>query len=139
CVQASLRQGEVRGTAVNFKHNGVSYHTVAFFGIPFAEHMGGPRRFKKPNVTLGWKGVFDATYKRPPCPQRNTAGPKGFFIDSSNATEDCLHLNVWVPANCVTGTERYPVMFWVYGGSFTTGGNSYDFYDGRFISGFGKL
>ncbi|CAN7988010.1 unnamed protein product, partial [Ixodes hexagonus] len=139
CLQVRLSDGEVLGTAVNFEHDGVPYHTVAFLGVPFAEDTGGANRFKKPRATQGWKGVFDATYKRLPCPQRNTAGPKGFFVDSSNATEDCLHLNVWVPADCVTGTERYPVVLWAYGGGFTTGGNSFEFYDGRFISGFGKL
>uniref|UniRef100_A0A4D5S262 Carboxylic ester hydrolase n=1 Tax=Ixodes scapularis TaxID=6945 RepID=A0A4D5S262_IXOSC len=139
CLQVALSLGEVQGTAVNFEHNGVSYQTAAFLGIPFAEDTGYENRFKKPTATSGWNGVFNATYKRSPCIQRNTTGPNGFFVDASNATEDCLHLNIWVPTGCVDGSQRYPVIFWAYGGTFNTGGNSFDFYDGRFISGFGKM
>ncbi|KAG0427544.1 hypothetical protein HPB47_025402 [Ixodes persulcatus] len=124
---------------MSFEHNGVFFQTVAFLGIPFAEKTADANRFKKPTDSQGWKGIFNATYKRPPCVQRNTTGPKGFFVDASNATEDCLHLNVWVPTGCVDGNQRHPVIFWAYGGTFNTGGNSFDFYDGRFISGFGNL
>ncbi|CAN7980428.1 unnamed protein product, partial [Ixodes pacificus] len=139
CLQVALSQGEVLGTAMSFEHNGVFYQTVAFLGIPFAEQTADANRFKPPTNSHGWKGIFKATYKRPPCVQRNITGPKGFFVDTSNATEDCLHLNVWVPTGCVDGNRRHPVIFWAYGGTFNTGGNSFDFYDGRFISGFGNL
>ncbi|XP_037576830.1 acetylcholinesterase-1 [Dermacentor silvarum] len=65
--------------------------------------------------------------------------PKNYVIDASNTTEDCLHINVWVPGRCVNHTRRRAVVFWLFGGSFVSGGNSYDFYDGRFLAGLGGV
>ena len=41
-------------------------------------------------------------------------------------SEDCLTLNVWTPGP----DGRRPVMVWIHGGAFTTGGSSQPVYDG---------
>jgi para-nitrobenzyl esterase len=42
--------------------------------------------------------------------------------------EDCLTLNVWCPAR--PAAEPRPVMVWIYGGAFVTGGSALATYDG---------
>ncbi|EEC11005.1 acetylcholinesterase, putative, partial [Ixodes scapularis] len=111
----------------------------AFLGVPFAENTGGEKRFRKPEAKKRWQAVFNAMYKRSPCCQELTSGKELFMASLSDTTEDCLHLNIWVPTDCMEGIQRYPVVFWVYGGGFEYGGNNYDVYDGRYISGFGNL
>jgi para-nitrobenzyl esterase len=41
--------------------------------------------------------------------------------------EDCLYLNIWVPE---TDTTKRPVMVWIHGGAFVSGGGSLPLYDG---------
>ncbi|XP_077562640.1 acetylcholinesterase-1-like [Haemaphysalis longicornis] len=60
-------------------------------------------------------------------------------IDNTNTTEDCLHLNVWTPIQKHPQDPKKTVMVYFYGGSFAHGGNSYFFYDGRYISGMGDV
>ncbi|EEC20283.1 acetylcholinesterase, putative [Ixodes scapularis] len=139
CFQVSLVTGQVMGLPVNFQHAGHTYHTTAFLGIPFADNTGGTRRFKKPNIYHGWEGVFNATYTRKPCCQRIMKGQEKYISALANNTEDCLHLNIWVPTDCMQRIQKIPVMFWVYGGGFVFGGNNIDVYDGRYIAGFGNL
>src|ERR1700735_4796035 len=47
-------------------------------------------------------------------------------------SEDCLTLNVWAPAKVKPGT--LPVMVWIYGGGFVTGGTSEARQDGQFLA-----
>ncbi|CAN7981454.1 unnamed protein product, partial [Ixodes pacificus] len=131
--------GDVIGTAVNFQYAGITHHTMAFLGIPFAENTGGEKRFRKPEASKGWQAAFNATHKRSTCCQEITSGNERIISSFANTTEDCLHLNIWVPTDCMEGIQTYPVVFWVYGGGFEYGGNNYDVYDGRYISGFGKV
>ncbi|KAL3207314.1 hypothetical protein MRX96_039722 [Rhipicephalus microplus] len=60
-------------------------------------------------------------------------------IDNANTTEDCLHLNIWAPIQQHPTEPKKAVMVYFYGGSFTHGGNSYFFYDGRYISSIGDV
>jgi para-nitrobenzyl esterase len=49
------------------------------------------------------------------------------------ASEDCLTLNVWVPAKASKHT-RFPVMVWIYGGGLVAGGTSESRQDGQFLA-----
>ncbi|KAH6940889.1 hypothetical protein HPB50_009349 [Hyalomma asiaticum] len=143
CLIASTPLGYAKGRLIQFKINGTSYSSVAFYGIPFGAPPVGDRRFAEPRCAQPWRGLFDGTYKRPPCAQTDTILTKNYSISGANTTEDCLHINVWVPGKCVTPLlspkNRRAVVFWLYGGSFVSGGNSYDFYDGRYVAGLGDV
>ena len=85
----------------------VGLSDTAFLGIPFAT----AKRFEKPVPVPPWTSPLRATLFGPSCPQ----GP------TPNGSEDCLNLNVWLPAN--NGT-RVAVMVWIYGGGFNEGSDA---------------
>jgi para-nitrobenzyl esterase len=43
--------------------------------------------------------------------------------------EDCLYLNVWTGAR--SAAEKRPVLVWIYGGGFVSGGSAVPIYDGE--------
>lgn len=110
----------------------------AFLGIPYGQTTEGNNRFRKPRPVEAWSHVLDATRKKPPCVQESYIS-KAMVIDNANTTEDCLHLNIWTPIQNHSKQALKTVMLYFYGGSFMHGGNSYFFYDGRYIAGFGDV
>jgi len=52
-----------------------------------------------------------------------------FLIRKEPISEDCLYLNVWTGAN--TPTDKRPVLIWIYGGGFGSGGTNVPIYDGE--------
>jgi para-nitrobenzyl esterase len=61
-----------------------------YFGIPFAAPPVGSLRWRAPQPAAPWTGVRDATVYPPICAQ--------LWGDEPNGQEDCLFLNVFVPA-----------------------------------------
>jgi len=45
------------------------------------------------------------------------------YFSTANMSEDCLTINIVRPAG-LNSTARLPVLVWIYGGSFLTGGSS---------------
>ncbi|KAL3191760.1 hypothetical protein MRX96_059496 [Rhipicephalus microplus] len=146
----SGRFGAVRGQRLVVKDQGRELTVDAFLGLPFAKLPGGQLRFNPPqplDSPLGKDGgqkPLDSNHKRPPCPQHDFYLGRD-VVSTSNASEDCLHLNIWAPpSNCTTGIEpgpcdRWPVLFFLYGAAFQNGGNSFDLYDGRYLAALGNL
>jgi para-nitrobenzyl esterase len=52
-----------------------------------------------------------------------------FLIPEEPISEDCLTLNVWTGAKSVN--EKRPVLVWIYGGGFMSGGSAVPIYDGE--------
>ncbi len=84
-----------------------------FLGIPYAAPPVGDLRWKPPQPVARWHGLRDATEFANHCPQPAT--PFGL----PSATEDCLYLNVYTPAEH-RGWHKghgHPVMVWIHGGA----------------------
>ena len=54
---------------------------------------------------------------------------EAWLIQPSPISEDCLYLNVWTGAK--SSKERKPVIVWIYGGGFQSGGGNVPLYDGE--------
>ncbi|KAG9872476.1 acetylcholinesterase, partial [Aureobasidium melanogenum] len=111
-----------------------------FFGIPFAQPPTGALRFEPPQPlpVSASKKTINNTELPPSCMQYlNTVSP-GVYVDQilefglqgKNGTgaisEDCLTLSVWAPTSnssqSCQSNELLPVLIWIYGGGFVTGG-----------------
>ncbi len=99
---------------------------LSFKGIPFAAPPVGPLRWRPPQPAQSWAGVRKADNYGPDCmqvPFPSDAAPLGV-----KPAEDCLYVNVWLPAKPPHG--KLPVFVWIYGGGFVNGGSSPAVYDG---------
>ncbi|WP_439408690.1 carboxylesterase/lipase family protein [Bradyrhizobium sp. DASA03076] len=94
-------------------------HVRAFKGVPFAM----ARRFAKATPPLAWTEPCRCTDYGPYAPQPG-------HLDQPE--ESCLSLNIWTPV----GADRpLPVLFFIHGGAFVTGGGAD--YDGTFLAAHG--
>ncbi|KAG0368095.1 Alpha/Beta hydrolase protein [Gamsiella multidivaricata] len=84
-----------------------------FQGIRYAKAPVGSLRFAAPvPITTSWISAVDATAPGNKCPQLG---------DVPGGNEDCLFLNVFTPKLNADKKSLLPVMFYLHGGSFTTG------------------
>jgi para-nitrobenzyl esterase len=97
-----------------------------FLGVPYAAPPAGPRRWARPLPPAPWADVRPADTFGPAAPQLPSPAPALPAFRPPAIAEDCLTLNVWTPE--LTGGR--PVMVWIHGGAFTTGGSSQPVYDG---------
>lgn len=99
---------------------------VELRGIRYAEPPVGQRRFRPPVRTGSWEGIYDATSWGCRSVQSPTPAVLG-GEEPGEIGEDCLVLNVTVPATVAEGDLRpRPVLCWIHGGAFTIGsGNDY--------------
>jgi para-nitrobenzyl esterase len=104
-----------------------------FKGIPFAAPPVGKLRWKAPRPVIPWKGV-KVCDRFGPSPMQKEPVPFSMWsaewlIPKEPISEDCLYLNVWTGATDLR--EKRPVLVWIYGGGFTSGGSAVPIYDGE--------
>lgn len=98
-------------------------------GIPYA--VAG--RYQKPVelTALGSKAPYIATKHSPACPQSFSPVLKEVLgmdmLDELKMDENCQYLSITMPLN--ESTTPKPVMVWIHGGSYLTGGGDMAAYD----------
>ncbi|SFB71277.1 carboxylesterase/lipase family protein [Butyrivibrio sp. YAB3001] len=134
----TVKQGKVTGV-YNTDHS-----VKVYAGIPYAKPPVGELRFKEPMEPDSWDGIRACDKFGPMAMQ--TRGSvlydslshilgwhdyKVKFGDEyvEEVSEDCLYLNIFSPEK--KSEELLPVIFYIHGGSLTTGQSSYSEYRGE--------
>lgn len=119
--QVTIKSGLLRGAAN-------SDGSVRMFkSIPFAAPPAGDLRWRAPQPAAKWAGARDASKFGPACLQTNVFGD--IYFRDAQPSEDCLNLDIWIPAKAEG--KRIPVFLWFYGGGLVAGSSSEPRYDGE--------
>jgi para-nitrobenzyl esterase len=112
-----------------------------FRGIPYAAGCGGLHRFLAPRRVPGWRGVRDALAHGDRCPQQVERIPQtpvfAWYGEETGFNEDCCVLNVFTPS--LHTSARRPVMFYIHGGGYASGGSGSPCLDGSRLAAFGDV
>jgi carboxylesterase type B len=140
------------------------YIVYEFLSVPFAQAPLNEKRFQFPFKldTLLTNDLYDATKFKDSCVQElDTTFPGFSGSEMWNApggiSEDCLYMNIWVPVKKdqdqllkTESSKSYPeyisngfslnsedkaTLFWIYGGSFSSGSVNLNVYDGNLLAG----
>uniref|UniRef100_T1J8Q3 Carboxylic ester hydrolase n=1 Tax=Strigamia maritima TaxID=126957 RepID=T1J8Q3_STRMM len=135
-LQVATTSGAVRG----MRRHVLGEELHVFLGIPFGKPPVGEYRFRRPEPIPPWEGIYEATRLPNSCMQDKNEYFPGFrgeemWNPNTNLSEDCLYLNVWVPAR-VRRQRDTPasVMIWIYGGSYMSGTSTLQLYDGSILA-----
>jgi para-nitrobenzyl esterase len=104
-------------------------------GIPFAAPPAGALRWREPQPPAHWAGVRKPFTDAPSCVQPAPVIRLPWtaeYLQPGAMSEDCLYLNVWVPAR-TDGAPR-AVLVWIYGGGFVTGSIRVPLQDGAALA-----
>lgn len=98
-VEVNTNQGRILGFESIFLHRRVR----SFLSVPFAEPPVGDLRFKPPRPKRSWNETLKADIMSPACAQgRDTYNETFWGSEMWNANtpiqEDCLYMNIWLPA-----------------------------------------
>ena len=118
------------GKVAGFKEGNIN----VFKGIPFAAPPVGDLRWKAPQKVQAWSGIKDCVqFAASPIqgePIPFMCWSEEFLIPKKPIDEDCLYLNIWSKATPV----KKPVLVYIYGGGFRSGGAGCAIYDGKEIA-----
>jgi para-nitrobenzyl esterase len=108
---------------------------LVFKGIPYAAPPVGPLRWRPPQPPRAWSGVRSGATFSKSCVQelrRSLLPWTEEYMLRNDVDEDCLALNIWVPASAVGNPrERLPVFVYLHGGAFSSGSGEVLVYDGE--------
>ncbi|MGI5340903.1 carboxylesterase/lipase family protein [Streptomyces sp. CA-181903] len=124
--EARTAYGVVRGV----RQGAVS----AFLGVPYGAPPVGPARFAPPAPVSPWRGTRDAAAPGPVAPQppsrlERVMGVAPFAHVKQD--EDCLTVDIWTPG---ADAAARPVLVFLHGGGFTSGGGGLRWYSGRALA-----
>lgn len=112
---------------------------MEYRGVPYAKPPIGKLRWKAPQETDCWEGVYHAVDFRNKCVQKRHQAPpydRDFYGNPDferPMSEDCLYLHIWTPKAGTekAAAEKLPVALWFHGGAFMGGYGSELEFDGK--------
>lgn len=121
--------GEITGTMADDE-------SVAIYkGIPYAAAPVGDLRWQAPQAVTAWDGVKECTDWGASAIQPTQAPfrmwSEEFIIEDTGYSEDSLSLNIWAKTD---GDSDKPVLVYIHGGGFSSGGSSCEVYDGEYMA-----
>lgn len=124
-VNAVCEQGPLMGT--------VNEGVMIFLDIPYAETGG---RFADAKPPRKWSKIRDCSRPGPifPQPPSRLDFVQGAYSQGLEQSEDAFRLNIYTPD--LEGS--LPVLFWIHGGGFTTGGCALQNYSGAPLAASGR-
>ena len=127
--RVETKLGTIIGTVKEVNVFGKNMTVQRYHGIPFAEAPVGKLRFQYPVPKQPFTSPFNATKHGNLCYQLRM-----FPLEGAVYSEDCLLLNIYAP---VVRSKPAPVMVWIHGGGFSTGGSN--FYLPDTLSAYGEV
>jgi para-nitrobenzyl esterase len=125
----SVESGQLSGVA------GEDPSITVFKGIPYAAPPVGDLRWRPPQPPPTWAGVRSASSFGKSCMQelrRSLLPWTEEFMLRNDVSEDCLTLNLWVPATAPGNPSApLPVLVYLHGGAFNSGSGEVLLYDGE--------
>lgn len=121
--------GKIRGY---YQEDGIR----VFKGVPYAEPPTGERRWKPAERYARREGVRDClefghcAWQNPIDDYSKMIWTTEFLVSKRDYSEDCLTLNMWA----AEGRPGMPVILYLYGGGFVSGGSSCEIYDGTTLA-----
>ncbi|XP_023210702.1 cholinesterase-like [Centruroides sculpturatus] len=127
--------GSVTGKKIKVLYNDV----YAYLGIPYAQPPISVIRFRGPQPILKWSGLLNVTVMTPICMQ-DLVFPDFDWVQRNRRymSEDCLYLNIWVPAKKPLSRPS-TTMVWIHGGAYNTGGSNIPVYYGHVLTSIGNV
>jgi para-nitrobenzyl esterase len=109
----------------------------AYLGVRYAAPPTQDLRWRPPQP-VRWNGVWVADRKGPECIQVLRPHDINHYFGEEPTGEDCLYLNVWVPADAQPDS-KLPVIVFIYGGGGTIGSSGMAVYDGESVARHGAI
>ncbi|XP_050390260.2 acetylcholinesterase [Patella vulgata] len=132
----TTKVGSIKGKIVTVQlPDGTSKEIAEFLGIPYGAPPVGDFRFEKPVPAAKFNQPYDALNYGLPCPQHYKIDNIFTIAPPPLTSEDCLKLDIYSPQTSVSNI--YPVMLFIYGGSFTKGQSST--YSGQNLAAYGEV
>lgn len=126
----ATHSGKISGTRLS---SGVR----AYLGIPYAMAPVGDLRWA-PSKPMQWDGIWNADRTGPECIQVLRPHSINHYFGEEPTSEDCLYLNIWVPANA-SPVGKLPVIVFIYGGGGTVGSSGMAVYSGAKVAEHGAI
>lgn len=135
-----LANGDIRGVFNKDKS------VEVYAGIPYAKAPVGELRWKEPQPLDNWSGVKECDKFAPKSMQPDKPAAINSLVDIysekgwhpdyrmtpvQNMSEDSLYLNIWKPN---TVSTNLPILFYIHGGSLTTGTSANDDINGEEVA-----
>ncbi|XP_052068367.1 bile salt-activated lipase-like [Mytilus californianus] len=113
-VVVTTTTGSIKGVSTSFN----DMFLQSFYGIPYAEP---PERFKKPTPVKSWEGTKDCTQQGGKICSQPIIQELAGFLPSTDVSEDCLLLDIFVPVSNTKVLKKKAVVIWFAGDNFEFG------------------